>query len=445
MGRAMRIFIVSVLFLAAFSTPAHANIVGAGTQNFNPTTDGLDYVTVQSSKTLKPGVFNVGGFLNYAVNSLPYVDSSVQNHAQLNDTLTSSDISVGVGLLPFLSAGLSFPSVIAQSVENRSGVRGAFSSTGSTEIRANVKARFSGNDDGGLAAVFSTNFYRTNNDPYAGTDPGPTYNIEFVADHSFSKLFTSAVNFGYRIRNSGAPVPGSLIEPMQNQFIASLGASYLFENIDTKLIGEIFGAIPSQSQGTNPTRNMTSAEMLLGIKHDINNKLAIHIGAGTELIQGVSSPDWRAYAGLNYTFGPAWGADQIAVVRSVPPVPETATAVELPPIQKFIVGNILFETDSAVLKGNYVEILSGLVAELKRAPFKMLSIEGHTDSTGATAYNNELSLRRADSIRDYLNVTEHLKLDRIKTAGFGPSRPIESNGNYQGRQANRRVEFTIER
>ena len=429
------------LLLCFASSTALANVIGAGTQNFNPTTDGLDYVTVQSSKTLEPGVFNLGGFFNYAVNSLPYVDSNVQTRTQLNDTLTSTDLSIGVGVLPFLDVGVSLPAVIAQTVEKRSGVRGDFAGTGNTEVRVNAKARFAGDEQTGFAAVGTINFHRTTNDPYAGENPGPTYNLELVADHAFNKLLSTALNVGYRMRNSGPSVRDSLIEPMKNQFIASAAASYLFENIDTKLIGEIFGALPAEDQGTNPTRNMTSAEMLLGIKHDINNNLALHLGTGTELAQGVSSADWRAYAGLNYTFGPVWGKEQVAVVKSVPP---PVPAPE-PQAEKFVVGSIVFETDSAVLKGDYESTLANLVAELKRAPFKLLIIEGHTDSTGSVEYNNDLSLRRANSIRDFLHQKDGLKLSRIRTEGYGPSRPIQSNGNYQGRQANRRVEFTIER
>ena len=444
-----RILAVSSIFLLLLLQPnaAQANIVGVGTQNFNPVTDGLDYVTVHSSKTLKPGIFNLGGFYNYAVNSLPYVDSSAQSRAQLNDSLTSSDLSIGLGVLSNLSVGMSLPAVLAQSVENRTGVRGDFSTTGSTEIRFNTKYRFAGDDDGGYAAVASVNIQRTRNDPYAGVDAGPTYNLELVADHTFANRIAASVNAGYRMRNSGSPLAGALIEPMKNQIIASIGASYLFERADTKLIGEVFGAIPAQSQGTNPTRDMTSAEILVGIKHDLYQKLALHVGAGTELIQGVSSPDWRVYTGLNYTFGPVWKAGSEPEVTRVATAPrnEEGAVVTESKTEKFSVGSILFKFDSAEMVNDYPKILAGLVAELRRTSFKKLTIEGHTDSMGRVEYNNDLSLRRANAIRDYLMKSEKVAGLKIEANGFGPTRPIASNGNYQGRQANRRVEFIIER
>ncbi|RYZ73126.1 MAG: hypothetical protein EOP05_10340 [Proteobacteria bacterium] len=125
-----------VLSLATLSV-ASANVVGAGTQNFNPTTSGLDFVTVQSSKTLKPGVFNLGFFGNYAVNSLPYFEGGNQSRSEFNDTLTSTDLSIGLGLTSRWDVGLSIPSVVDQSVETN-GTYGDFGRRGRTETRLNT-------------------------------------------------------------------------------------------------------------------------------------------------------------------------------------------------------------------------------------------------------------------------------------------------------------------
>lgn len=137
-----RVIFVAMSLMFLFTSRSDANIVGAGTQNFNPITNGLDFATVHSSKTLEPGIVNLGAFLNTAVNSLPYVDTGVQSRTDLNDSLTSSDLNFGIGILPRLDIGFSFPALITQSIDNETGVRGNFVSTGSTEIRANAKWRF---------------------------------------------------------------------------------------------------------------------------------------------------------------------------------------------------------------------------------------------------------------------------------------------------------------
>jgi hypothetical protein len=61
---------------AFFAISALANVIGTDLQNFNSTTNGLDFVTVQSSKTLDPGVLNLGLFFNYGVNTLPYFEGT---------------------------------------------------------------------------------------------------------------------------------------------------------------------------------------------------------------------------------------------------------------------------------------------------------------------------------------------------------------------------------
>lgn len=423
-----------LVFLLFLSGHAHANVVGVGTQNFNPVTDGLDYVTVHSSKTLKPGLVNLGLFGNYAINSLPYVDPTAQGRTKFNDRLTSSDMNVGLGLSESVDVGISFPAVLSQSVSDSTGERGEFTSFGVTETRLNGKWRFAGDDDGGFATVASANFSRIRNDPFAGSGAGPTYNLEFVADRAFTNGVNAAFNFGHRWRSPGTAIPGVSIEPMRNQFIASIGVSRLLQSSDTKLIGELFGAFPSQDTGSNPTRNQTSAEALVGLKQDFTNELAGHIGGGAAVLSGVASPDWRLYAGLNYTFGPVWKQGSESVSR-VDPRAQT---------EVFRIGNILFKFNSADMVNDYKTVLGGLIQELKRKPFKMLTIEGHTDSVGSVEYNVSLSQRRADAIRTYL-ITEGMPGDKIKTVGVGPSRPIADNGNYQGRQANRRVEFLIDR
>src|SRR5580698_8410041 len=110
-------FLILVLVCASV---AQANVVGTDTQNFNTTTDGLDFVTVQSSETLKPGIFNLGLFFNYAVNTLPYFEANPSNRSGYNDSLTSSDANIGVGILKNWDAGISFPAVLSQYVANPS-------------------------------------------------------------------------------------------------------------------------------------------------------------------------------------------------------------------------------------------------------------------------------------------------------------------------------------
>jgi outer membrane protein OmpA-like peptidoglycan-associated protein len=447
-GASALIAMFSILSLAlAIGSQANANVIGADAQNFNPTTNGIDFVTVQSSETLKPGVINLGLFLNHAVNSLPYFDQTSGSRLVFADSLTSFDFNAGMGLTKNWDVGFSLPQVLRQQVDDGSGTRGEFASTGITEARLNTKYRFFGDAEGGLATILSTNFNMIGNNPYSGNDSGPTINIELAADTTVHR-FALGGNLGYRMRSKGTKIPGSIADPLGNQFIASAAASYHFPEYSTKIITEVFGALPAEKTNSFGDRSLSSFEWLIGVKHDVTTNLALHAGGGTELLQGVASPDWRLYAGLNYTFGPVFDDKQPSPnparpsdTRYLEAVPTISNAVIQ---ERFRTQSILFAFDSDRMIGAYDEVLQEL-ADTLAGGFKKLKIEGHTDSVGPVAYNEGLSLRRAVAIRKRLIEKFKQPASKIQAIGYGESRPIADNANYQGRQANRRVEFEIDR
>ena len=69
-------------------------------------------------------------------------------------------------------------------------------------------------------------------------------------------------------------------------------------------------------------------------------------------------------------------------------------------------------------------------------------IEGHTDNVGSATLNQQLSTRRADAVKDAL-VKQGVPIARIKTQGFGLTKPIADNGTPEGRQANRRTDIIV--
>jgi len=427
---------------------AHGNVVGTDMQNFNATTSGLDFVTVQSSETLKPGIINLGLFLNYAVNTLPYFSATnTQSRTNFNDTVLGADLNAGLGLMRNWDIGISFPQILMQTVHDQTSARGEFAQTGFTEVRLNTKYRLWGDDDGGIAAIASIGLNQIRDNPWVGQGGGPTYNLEVAADTTVGRVAFGA-NAGYRVRNPGAQIAGSQVAPLKDQLIASAAASYHVPDWNTKFIGEVFGSLPSQSTTDNSDRSLSSLEVLAGAKHDWTQNLALHAGGGVGIIKGTASPDWRVYTGVNYTFGPLWGnlseappdkhLEQVIPHPARPPVPAAA------PVERFRTQSIHFAFDSDQMLDNYHDVLKELVDHL-RSGFKQLVVEGHTDSIGAVAYNDRLSLRRASAIKNYLTKTFQMNPNRIVTIGFGPRRPIADNGNYQGRQRNRRVEFEIKR
>jgi outer membrane protein OmpA-like peptidoglycan-associated protein len=105
-------------------------------------------------------------------------------------------------------------------------------------------------------------------------------------------------------------------------------------------------------------------------------------------------------------------------------------------------GDLLFETDRAELKGGTANHLDKLAAFLHRYPDRDVIIEGYTDNIGTEDYNFDLSQRRAESVRGYL-MSQGIATSRMSASGKGEGSPVASNSDATGRQMNRRVEVVI--
>ena len=107
-----------------------------------------------------------------------------------------------------------------------------------------------------------------------------------------------------------------------------------------------------------------------------------------------------------------------------------------------IVTNINFDSNRANVRGNVQERLDRVIQLLKEMPDVDVQIVGYTDNIGSAAYNLELSLRRAESVRDYI-VERGIHYARLSVAGRGKTQPLVSNSTPEGRAVNRRVEFVV--
>jgi outer membrane protein OmpA-like peptidoglycan-associated protein len=103
---------------------------------------------------------------------------------------------------------------------------------------------------------------------------------------------------------------------------------------------------------------------------------------------------------------------------------------------------ILFATDSASLNGQVRSDLFVLSDSLNKYPQSVVTVVGHTDSTGTAAYNQDLSERRARAVAAVLR-EGGVASSRIRVVGAGESQPIATNQTAAGRQQNRRVDITI--
>jgi len=103
---------------------------------------------------------------------------------------------------------------------------------------------------------------------------------------------------------------------------------------------------------------------------------------------------------------------------------------------------ILFEINKYDLQAEAKTNIDNLAKILNKYPDTNILIEGHTDSTGTLEHNQKLSEQRAEGVSDYLKGL-NVQPTRISTSGYGPSQPVATNADPEGRKQNRRVEVAI--
>ncbi len=104
--------------------------------------------------------------------------------------------------------------------------------------------------------------------------------------------------------------------------------------------------------------------------------------------------------------------------------------------------NITFATDSATVQPQFQRTLAAVGAVIKKFPKTIVDVYGHTDSTGDSNYNLQLSQSRATTVATYL-ANQGIDQRRFYIQGFGSRQPIATNATEAGRAANRRVEIRL--
>jgi OmpA-OmpF porin, OOP family len=135
-----------------------------------------------------------------------------------------------------------------------------------------------------------------------------------------------------------------------------------------------------------------------------------------------------------------------------PPAPKPAPAPEKPkpepekpkPVAEKVTfaADVLFDFDKAVIKPEGKSKLDDISNKVRGVNLEVVIAIGHADSIGSDAYNQKLSVRRAESVKAYL-VSKGIEPNRIYTEGKGEKQPVADNKTRDGRAKNRRVEIEV--
>jgi OOP family OmpA-OmpF porin len=144
---------------------------------------------------------------------------------------------------------------------------------------------------------------------------------------------------------------------------------------------------------------------------------------------------------------PPGDSDRDGVTDDIDKCPGTAAGVAVDaegcPLKGSItLEGVTFELNSAQLTADSRTVLNGVAQDLRKYPRLRIELQGHTDSSGADAYNLSLSQRRADSVRQHL-VEQGVPPTQLVARGYGETQPIDSNTSNEGRARNRRVVMSV--
>ncbi|CAD5110174.1 OmpA family protein [Zestomonas carbonaria] len=222
-----------------------------------------------------------------------------------------------------------------------------------------------------------------------------------------------------------------------------LDAVYHFGEPGPGLRPYLSGGVAHQSigQAARSGRDHTTQGVLgAGLKYYFTEHFFARAGVDGLYNFDRGDTEWLAGVGVGVNFG---GTKPAPIVAAPEPIPEPEP-VEEPPQTVRVELDVKFDFDKSVVKEESYGDIKNLADFMNQYPQTSTVVEGHTDSVGTDAYNQALSERRANAVRDVLVNQYGVGAERVDSVGYGESRPVADNATSEGRAINRRVEAEVE-
>lgn len=226
----------------------------------------------------------------------------------------------------------------------------------------------------------------------------------------------------------------------------ALDALYHFNNAGDALRPYVSAGFSDQSigqSGRGERNGSTFANVGGGAKYFFTDNFYARAGVEAQYNIDQGDTEWAPSVGIGMNFG-GGSAPAAEVVEAAPaPVAEPVAAEE--PMELVRVElDVKFDFDKSNVKEESYGDIKNLADFMKQYPQTTTVVEGHTDSKGTDAYNQSLSERRANAVRDVLVNQYGVEANRVNAAGYGEARPVADNATDAGRAVNRRVEAEVE-
>jgi|GEM_PF-4855736 len=441
--------------LLFFATAAQANYTGSEIQYFNPTADNLDFFTVHSARMLPKGTMKTTLFFDYA--------KDIHYGEIPGNSIENSVVQAQLGFALGLTDRLSF-SVAGQGIVNYDDeLGGKYTTDDITYLRTGLKYQLYRTDNSGMAMIVNLGFGLMDPDTFVGDDNDFGGSVTFAYDRMLSERMRFAMNLGYRLRNSNDTVVATTnayngaTAREGEDVLASAAVNYMF-NAKWTGVAEVYTSLPSDqlvdfTKDAN-TRDEKGAELLLGANYKVCDKMDIGFGGVYGFFDEAQNANYRIFLGMGYHFGGAHedaafnmtgnssAPAPVVVAAPVAPTPAPVKIEDAPVLKAFNI-TAKFPSGGSVLSNQGKAQLKEAGDYLRAGKYKMVFVEGHTDSQGGEALNQSLSQKRAQAVKDYLVRVYKVDTSKIKAVGFGETNPVADNATAAGRAKNRRVTINV--
>ncbi|AHL75270.1 porin [Stutzerimonas stutzeri] len=268
-----------------------------------------------------------------------------------------------------------------------------------------------------------------------------------------SYFLTDDVSLGlsygeYHDVTSDDPVAGGGHKNIKGS-LTSLDAAYHFGQPGVGLRPYVSAGMAHQSIGQaarSGRDHSTFANIGAGLKYYFTENFFAK--ASVDGMHNIDAGDseWMAGVGVGLNFG-GGARQQVAQVEPTPepaPAPIVDNEPEPEPELVRVELDVKFDFDKARVREESYSDIKNLADFMQQYPQTSTTVEGHTDSVGTDQYNQRLSERRAQAVREVLVNQYGVESQRVDSVGYGESRPVADNSTEEGRQINRRVEAEVE-
>lgn len=263
----------------------------------------------------------------------------------------------------------------------------------------------------------------------AGIDPAelasPKMSIQFGANSITISGLASSEDAKSRITKSAQTALGDTIK-VTNSMVVNTSAAKIDDTKDP-LLKMLADPVMKGVSANGIVLGYGKSPIVIVVAGQVSTELAKErvIGAAAGAAGGIDKVEDKATIDTAKSTGPA-----------------KAPAAVQERIDKLLTGRVIeFASGSTSLTSEWQKTVDDVAAALKGSDASV-QIVGHTDDVGDIDINQTLSEERASAIKSAL-VAQGIEASRITTAGFGPTKPVASNGTADGRQRNRRIEFVV--